>query len=255
MLDNLSSRQKQIASVIFSFLVFGLIFNWTVGFLLVIAVGFHEYSHLFAARQLGLKTKGFYILPFLGGVALLNDRFSKYTHQAIVVLAGPIGGGLLAILTSIAYFVTGIDDLGQAATWMLLLNLLNLLPLSFLDGGQLMDSITYSLSRRLGFYCFAASTTILVTLLFYTKSYGLGTLFLIFGGLHIYHQRMNLKHYSNGDYHLCSDYYLNPPKRLSVPQIFMVLGCWLLAAGVMGLFYLMLKLDPSTDYTKLFLSS
>lgn len=242
MLDNLTTRQKQVGSVILTFLVYTIFLNWKSALLMVVAVGFHEYSHLFAARKLGLKTKGFYLLPFLGGVAFVNDRYRSLKENAIVSLAGPLGGGLLALCCAIVYWSTDVRFFGEAAIWMAILNGFNLLPLSFLDGGQVMGTITYSINRTLGFYCLAISTVIAVILLSFLNLFLAGVI-AFFGGMQIAREDQNLTHYNNNDLHLCSEDYLFPPKKLSRQQMMVVIGSW--AAMIVGLLYLFVLLAPT----------
>lgn len=240
----LTYQQKQIGSVLLTFLVYTLLINWPVALLMVVAVGFHEYSHLFAASKLGLKTKGFFLLPFMGGVAFIADEYKTQKQNAIVALAGPAGGALLALVTFFAYKVTGNVWLGQATAWMCLLNLFNLLPLSFMDGGQTMGTIMYSLNRSLGFYCLAGSTVLALVVLLYLNPL-LAFIVFIFGGRQVFHEWYYLKAYKSGDYHLCPDYYLNPPKSLSKTDMIMVVIGWMGISIILALMIFSIAPDNS----------
>lgn len=241
MLDSLSTRQKQIGSVILTFVVYAFLLSWKSAILMVIGVGFHEYSHLFAARKLGLKTKGFYLMPFLGGVAFINDRYLSLRQNAIVSLAGPLGGGLLALVCAIVYWSSGVQFFGEAAVWMAILNGFNLLPLSFLDGGQVMGTITYSINRTLGFYCLAISTAIAVVLLVYLNPFLAGLIGFL-GGLQVYVEYKNLTNYKQGNLSMCTESYLNPPKALSRMEMAVVIWAWL--TMFLGLLYITVSLAP-----------
>lgn len=251
MLSFLSTRQKQVLSVLVTFLIYSLLVNWKVGLLLVIGVGFHELSHLAAARLLGLKTKGFYLMPFVGGVALVDDEYPSLSDQAIVVIAGPLGGALLAFATAGVYWATGIVFFGQAAEWMLYLNLFNLLPLSFLDGGQLMDTITNSISRTLALACSAVSTVVAVIVIWNLNSV-LAVLIAIMGSAMVMNEYRNWKNYRAGNHYLCSHSYLNPPLKLSGHGIFTVIVAWSTLATAMIWIHRELITDPSVDFIKLF---
>lgn len=142
--------QRQIVSYILSFIVYSSLMNWKVALVLMGGIAFHEGGHLLAAHRLGMKTKGFYLWPFMGGLSLIAEPFKEYRKQAIVTLAGPIAGGLLTLVCYGAYLLTGWSILGGAAYWMAWVNLFNLLPLAMLDGGQLMDSVLFSVNDLLG---------------------------------------------------------------------------------------------------------
>jgi Zn-dependent protease len=165
MLNKLGTLEKQVLSVVITFIIYSLLAGWQVSALLVIAIGFHECSHLLAAKILKLKTRGFYLLPFIGGISFVAERYKRLTQQAFVVLAGPVGGGVLAFFTFFLYIMTGIPFLGYSAYLMGALNLFNLLPLSMMDGGQLMNTISYSINRKLGFRLQVISSVLAVILL------------------------------------------------------------------------------------------
>lgn len=141
---------KQLISYIISLVVYGLLINFKVAGLLLVGIAFHECGHLYAAKYLGMKAKGFYLIPFLGGVALIGDRYKKYTDQALVALAGPVAGALLTFVFYVLSIITNSVFIGGAAYWMAWLNLCNLIPLATLDGGQVMQSIVFSLNEKIG---------------------------------------------------------------------------------------------------------
>lgn len=195
----------------------------------MIAIGFHESCHLWAARRVGLQTKGFYMLPFMGGVALVADRYKTLAQQAFVVLAGPVGGGLLALVTVLLYHLTGWPIVAAAAAWMLLVNAFNLLPLAFLDGGQLLDTITYSIGRTIGMVFKIASNIVApIVIFFFNPAVALLVIFTGFGT--IVREYHNWKHYKDKDYKLCDDNYLHPPQKLSVNNMILTLSVWIVSA-------------------------
>lgn len=151
---------KQVLSYIASFLVYAWIINPIASFVLLGAIAFHECGHLYAAKHFGLRTKGFYLIPFMGGAALIAERYKKYSHMAAVVLAGPMSGTLLAIPFFAAYVCTGTASIGAIAMLMVGLNLFNLIPLAMLDGGQLVESILYSINDKIAAIFLTASYVI-----------------------------------------------------------------------------------------------
>jgi len=224
--------RKQIGFALFTFIVYTLFVNWKIAILLMVGVGFHEYSHLWAARRVNIPTKGFYLVPFMGGVAIIDGKYQSYWHRVFVVLAGPIGGGLLALATLGLYLITGIPFLAAAASWMCLLNVFNLLPLSFMDGGQLMDSITYSLNRTLGVMCHIGSTLIAIFVLWKLNPV-LSILAGFFGGSSALHEFLNWKNFRQGKTWLCSESFLHPPTKLTKGQMVLTALGWLTTAIVL----------------------
>lgn len=157
--------KKQILSIIITLLVYTYYVDFYTASICVIGVGFHEYSHLFCAQRLKLKTKGFYIIPFLGGISLISGKYPSFKEKAAVALAGPIGGGLLATLIGILGICASSFHLERAAYLMAAFNLFNLLPLVFLDGGQILDVIFISINEKFAVVLKAALTIVAVYML------------------------------------------------------------------------------------------
>lgn len=239
---------KQIGFAIFTFAVYTALVNWQAALMLTVGVGFHEYSHLWAAKRMGLQTKGFYLMPFMGGVALVADRYRTYGQQAFVVLAGPVGGGLLALVTAGAYYLTGWPILAAAAAWMCWLNIFNLFPLSFMDGGQLMTTLTYSINRKIGVYIYVASTLVACVVLFYFN-WVLAMLVILLGGASVWSELKNLKAWQEGQRYLLSESWTNPPKALSKKQMALTILGWVGTLLVLGVVLMILKTHPESSLT------
>ena len=229
----MSTRMKQIGFAIMTFAVYMAIINWKVALLLTVGVGFHEYSHLWAAKRLGLATKGFYLVPFMGGVAFITDRYKRYSQQSFVVIMGPVGGGLLALVTAGAWYLTGLPFLAAAASWMCFLNLFNLLPLSFMDGGQLMDTICYSVNRTFGMVLHIISTVVAGVVLWHFNPVIAGLVIFLGGGSLIVEIK-NWDNFRKGKTWLCSDAYLNPPAPLSKKEMSLTATSWLVTLLILG---------------------
>jgi Zn-dependent protease len=228
----MSSKWKQIGFAIMTFAVYTALVNWKVALLLTVGIGFHELSHLWAAKRLGLATSGFYLVPFMGGVAFITDKYKSYGQQAFVVLMGPVGGGLLSLAAFAAWYLTGAPFLAAATYWLCFLNLFNLLPLSFMDGGQLMGTISYSLNRTVGMILNTASTIFAIIFLWQYNPI-LSGLVGLFGGGAVLAEINNWKNYRDGKTHLCDDNYLNPPTTLSKKEMVLTIVGWALTALVL----------------------
>jgi Zn-dependent protease len=133
-----------------TFASYSVLFSWKFAALILLTVGFHESCHVFAMRRVGIPTKGFYFLPFLGGVALASAKPKTFAQWCFVALAGPAGGFLLALITAAIYFTTHTPLFGVAASWMALINLFNLFPIAPLDGGHVIKAIALSLHKKAG---------------------------------------------------------------------------------------------------------
>jgi hypothetical protein len=85
---------------------YSAIYTWKFALLIMLAVGWHESGHVWAMKKMGFKTKGFYFLPFLGGVAVQEDEYKSYGQNVFVAMMGPIWGTVLAFLCAVGYWVT-----------------------------------------------------------------------------------------------------------------------------------------------------
>ena len=117
-----------------------LIWGWRFAVGVVLLILAHELGHYIEARRAGLNPQLPVFVPFLGAyVALRNMRFDPWVN-ARVSLAGPVYGGIAA-LGCLAAAVTLDSDLLRALAYAgFLLNLINLAPIAFLDGGHVMRS-------------------------------------------------------------------------------------------------------------------
>jgi putative peptide zinc metalloprotease protein len=153
-LDVLQSEGKfnptKIGLFVLTFALYSVVFNWKFAILLMLAIGLHESGHVWAMRKVGIFTKGFYFIPFFGGVALGENKYKSYADRVIVFIMGPLWGMLMALATLFLYWLTNDPLLGAAAYWQGMLNLFNLLPVNPLDGGRIFNAIFASVHKRIG---------------------------------------------------------------------------------------------------------
>lgn len=188
------------------------------------AIGFHENCHLWMAKRRGISTGGFFFIPFFGGMALTTSRYRTLWDQALVVLAGPFGGGAMAALFAGVFLITKIPMIGVAAVWMLGLNVFNLLPAAFVDGGQIVGTINYTINRGFGLLFKAISTAGLASMVFFGISPVLIGLVLWMSVPQMIQEYRDWKAFKAGKMYLVSDAYLQPPRKLTKKQIGLVLA-------------------------------
>lgn len=125
-------------------------FTWEFAAMIMLMLFVHESGHIWAMKRRGVKTRGIYFLPFVGGAAVADEEFPSRGAEVFIAIMGPIWGFALALLTGLVYVVTENPLFAAAASWMAMLNLFNLLPINPLDGGRIMKSIAYSVHSRVG---------------------------------------------------------------------------------------------------------
>jgi Zn-dependent protease len=141
---------------------YALIWGWKfgVGFVLLILV--HELGHFVEARRQGLHPSLPVFVPFLGAYVAIKDARVDPFHNALVALAGPIAGGLGSAACLAVGEAQGSDFWRALAFTGFLLNLINLIPVSILDGGMVWRSyrlLRWAHDRRAGVILFAFLAT------------------------------------------------------------------------------------------------
>jgi len=145
-----SAKLIKLALASGSMIAYSYLFTWEFAAILLGAIVFHEYGHITAMKKCGIKTKGIYLIPFLGGAAVPSRNFRSRTEEVYVSLMGP-WYGLMLLLPFLVYGVIFESSLAVGlASFMALLNLFNLVPISPLDGGRVLKSIAFSLNSNLG---------------------------------------------------------------------------------------------------------
>jgi Zn-dependent protease len=184
-----------------SFAGYSVFYSWKFALLLMVAVGFHESGHVWAMKRMGIPTKGFYFIPFLGGAAIAEGQYKTYGENAYISIMGPIWGLLMAGATALLYLATGNPMWAAATAWMSTINLFNLLPITPLDRGQLMRAIAFSVHKNVGLV-FLAISLLLAGLIMWEMRIGLFVLILAVGGLELAFEirnRIKLHKYQSGE--------------------------------------------------------
>jgi Zn-dependent protease len=115
--------------------------SWTfaLGFVLMILV--HELGHAVEARRQGLEVSAPMFIPFIGAYVKIRHAGLTPWRNALISLAGPAAGGAAAAVVWAIGSARGSTMLVVLANIAFLLNAFNLIPIGFLDGGQIFRSM------------------------------------------------------------------------------------------------------------------
>lgn len=123
-------------------------FSWQNAVVLAAVILWHEYGHLLAYQLTGRTGNRMMLVPFFGGIAVAGAPHRNEFERAFCALMGP---GICAPLSLGAFALWYYDIAPQYDPWFwsffyfsALLNLLNLLPIYPLDGGQAAESFLRS---------------------------------------------------------------------------------------------------------------
>lgn len=133
---------KTGGTMILSIWFYAMNWGWkfAVGFVLLIFV--HELGHLIVARQCGLKVGAPVFIPFMGAFIALKDAPKNAWVEACVGIGGPLLGSLAAALCAVVFRLTGEPLWNALAYTGFFLNLFNLAPIGFLDGGRIVTALS-----------------------------------------------------------------------------------------------------------------
>ncbi|WP_193755553.1 site-2 protease family protein [Psychromonas sp. psych-6C06] len=151
------------------------LFSLQFALALIACLVFHEYGHIKAMKHFGMKTKGIYLIPFMGGLAMSDEKINTRWQDVVISIMGPCFGLFMSVASLIAYWLTGESFFAGLAAFNALLNLFNLLPILPLDGGHILKSISFSMNSTTGLFACIAGAGIGVYL-----SYSLGLALLGF---------------------------------------------------------------------------
>ena len=122
--------------------IYTMVWGWwfALGFVLLIFV--HECGHLLAAKRLGLKVGAPVFIPFMGAIIALKEAPRNAWIEAQVGIGGPLLGTVGAVICYGLYLATGNGLFAGLAFTGFFLNLFNLAPVGFLDGGRIVTALS-----------------------------------------------------------------------------------------------------------------
>lgn len=172
------------------FLMLGYYFFHSFNVLLLITavVIIHELGHFIAMKLFRYKDLGIFFIPLLGAYVSGTKREVSQKESAIILLAGPLPGIVLGIVFYMLWqqnsdlSVTGISFY-TVSMMFLFINLINLLPIYPLDGGQLLNRVFFDEESWLGRGYVLASAALLAWFAIFRIGMPYGIPLLIFPGM------------------------------------------------------------------------
>lgn len=105
----------------------------------------HEGGHWLAMRLTGYKDMSAFFIPFLGAAVTGRKQQETVWERFLVLLAGPLPGLILGLVMRWVLLTTAVSPwLHELSLMLIIINLLNLLPLYPLDGGQIVSLLLFA---------------------------------------------------------------------------------------------------------------
>ena len=137
--ENKSGWRMTLMSLLLFVASFLILFSDQIQFLvfLVVVLFIHEMGHFLFMKFFNYKEVKMMFVPLMG--AFVQGVKSRYSQKEsfFVVMGGPIPGILFGLIGSVFAVVYHVPWLLELSGIFMLLNMINLLPLDPLDGGQL----------------------------------------------------------------------------------------------------------------------
>jgi stage IV sporulation protein FB len=120
--------------------------QWEILLLITAIVMIHELGHFFAMKYYRYSDLGIFFIPLLGAYVSGTKREISQKQSAVILLAGPLPGILIGMVfywldqqgSGRYFFEIPFEKIGLL---FIVLNVINLLPVYPLDGGQLLNRV------------------------------------------------------------------------------------------------------------------
>ncbi|HEX5439972.1 MAG TPA: site-2 protease family protein, partial [Ktedonobacterales bacterium] len=129
-------------SALASLAAYAWLFGWQFGLGILVLLFAHEMGHYVIIRAKGLPASWPVFIPLLGAYVAMRRMPVNVRDEAEIAIAGPFAGAMASALCFWLYHVTGLTVLLPLAYFSFLINLLNLIPVSPLDGGRIVGAIS-----------------------------------------------------------------------------------------------------------------
>jgi Zn-dependent protease len=123
--------------------------SYKILLLITVIVMIHELGHFFAMKYFHYSDLGIFFIPLLGAYASGSKREVSQKESAIILLAGPLPGIALGVVFHFLHLqypdfrIAGTISFENISLFLIFLNIINLLPVYPLDGGQLLNRVFF----------------------------------------------------------------------------------------------------------------
>ena len=131
-----------IGSMLVSIAIYASHLGWKLAAGFIVLLMIHEIGHLLAGRYYGARMSVPIFIPYIGAIIDMKQPMRNAWEEAVFGISGPVLGTLGACLCWVTAIVTGSFYFAELAFFGLFLNLFNLVPLGFLDGGHVAVALT-----------------------------------------------------------------------------------------------------------------
>ena len=122
--------------------IYALFWGWWFAAGFVVLIFIHECGHLVVAKKIGLKVSAPMFIPFMGAFIALKEAPPNAWVESRVGIGGSIFGAAGSAVCYGIYLATNNPMFSALAHVGFLINLFNLAPVGFLDGGRIVTALS-----------------------------------------------------------------------------------------------------------------
>ena len=142
-----SKLLKLLISMVLFFVVFVTLFSDSYIFVseIIVVLLLHELGHLLAMKIFGYKALNMLFIPMLGAMVSGNKLKASQHQKVIISFMGPLPGILIGCGLFLWMLASSPNALAiEFALLLISINILNMIPLDPLDGGNIVETIFFS---------------------------------------------------------------------------------------------------------------
>ena len=141
--------------------------------LLVIVILIHEAGHFIAMKSYGYSNVKMLFIPLLGAFVSGQPAHIHPVKKMVVLMSGPLPGIIIGMVCGMMYSHHHEYIYYQLALLFIFLNVFNLLPVSPLDGGQMLETLFFGSNRFVQTIFIGLSAIMIALIAWKTKNYPL----------------------------------------------------------------------------------
>ena len=175
-----SKLLKLLISMVLFFVVFVTLFSDSYIFVseIIVVLLLHELGHLLAMKIFGYKALNMLFIPMLGAMVSGNKLKASQHQKVIISFMGPLPGILIGCGLFLWMLASSPNALAiEFALLLISINILNMIPLDPLDGGNIVETIFFPANNQHKMFFTLVSSIVIILLGVYFEFFPI----LIFG--------------------------------------------------------------------------
>ena len=168
-----NSIKRSVISLITFITLFNFVLKWDFIYILVLTgvVLIHEIGHFLAMKFFKYNDLGIFFIPLIGAYATGKKDIISQKQNVIILFLGPLPGIIIGLILYYFGLVNNNVFLFRTSNIFIFLNLFNLMPVMFLDGGKLRNSIFFESNEMISIIFLFLSIALFTIYSLFSQSY------------------------------------------------------------------------------------